>query len=139
MQRIKMLHTLLFRDEKKDVSFLCFELLLLILSHYHIDHKPFSVNTNGSLSVDPALPSELKSFFMETWSGNQTVYNSMERTLSFSLPINVFILMVWYAQEVYGHGGQSARVIPSYFPSHVIEGAYPDGLKKVQQLLSVIQ
>lgn len=139
MHRVKMLHNLLFRDEKKDISFLCFELLLLVLSHYHIDHKPFSVNASGSLSVNPELPVKLRDFFTETWSGYQTTNILPDRTIYFPSPTPVLGLMTWYVQEVYGYGGQSARVVAYDFPNHVIEDGYPDGLRKLKQLLSVIK
>lgn len=138
MDRIKMVHSLLIKEEKKDFSFMCFELMLLVFAYSSIVVKPFSLNEEGSLMVDSSIPRALAKFLSQNWRPRRITRNTTENALCFDKYVDIPELMVWYAQGVYGRNGHPFCQLPKDLSDQMEEGAAVKQLKQVKQLLEII-
>lgn len=150
IKRAQTIHQILFKDEKKDYSYLCFELLLTILSK--IDNLPsdkapiYYLFRNGrySLHIDPHLPETLLEYIKQNWNFPITTVFDIHgqrpifaRAFDASRPIHLSIpqLMFIYAEGVYDmkNGIYSNELIKNKCEKPVHD------LKRFNQLLNIIE
>ena len=116
IEKVTAIHRLLFKDEKKDYSFMCFELLMATWTQIPLSSEklvsqlkeiPIQANfqrRSGRISCSTRLPSA----FAEHINNNcqcqniSVVHVQPEDRIAFHHPIDIFELLVLYSQKVYG-------------------------------------
>lgn len=145
VKKIQMIHQLLFSGQpKKDFSFLCFELLMAVLSDNAaiVDTAPLHfVDVKRSpydgyvLKIEHSIPVPLATYIKEHWnyqiglcqafSEHYPIYNG-----TFDIPL----LIIGYSELTYGEKG-----ILSHHSEYSKYAKYIDGFKAVKQMLDIIK
>lgn len=146
VKKIQMIHRLLFSDQpKKDYSFLCFELLIAVLSESSviIDTPPLhyvevKVTPGGyndyKLKIEGSIPSPLATYIKEHWryqlgvcqtgSEHYPIYNGM---------LDIPLLIIGYSELTYGEKG-----LLSHHSGYSKYAEYIDDFKAIKQMLEII-
>lgn len=139
MSRIKMLHNLLFAKEKKDYSFMCLELMLLVFSQFEQTTKSRPYINDGQHSFfSSELPEQFQRYVQENWTRKSVSHTMPKDIFQLNPPIKIVDLMVWCSQELYGPVSRPIK-LPTDIQNRFIEECYIDGLKYVKQLLDTIR
>lgn len=120
VRKIQMIHQLLFgnQSEKKDYSFLCFELLMGILSEKSniIESPPLRYcearlneydRVEYVLKIDKCIPPALKSYIKETWTYPIGIEFSMygDSFPTFQGTLDIPLLLIGYSESTFGQAG----------------------------------
>lgn len=110
MERIKTVHKILISEEKKDYSFLCFEMLWIVLVHNGLsDDIPISIEEGKFYIVKKRDMSTSLTAFSE-YIGEKWVNISMQTSHLLSIkkiiytidkPIDIPQLLIWYLYGMY--------------------------------------
>lgn len=141
MDRIKTVHQMLFPQEKKDYSFMCFELLWLVFSEFYsgrqnppiyFDGTEFQVRGNAPRFTE-YMHSEWQSF--EIYDDQR--YNK-KKVYSFSLPIDIPQLLLWYLWQMYPDSPECYQIF-SNCPRFWEYKKYVEEFKEIAALLQLIK
>lgn len=142
MDRIKMVHNLLFAKETKDYSFMCLELMILVFSQFEkpIKLMPFRIKAddNWGLYFSSEIPEQIQQYLQKNWNIKSITQIMPEGSLQFNAPIGLPELIVWYSQELYGPAPQTYK-LPTDIQNRLAAEGYIEGLKYVKQLLDTIR
>lgn len=142
MDRIRMVHNLLFTKETKDYSFMCLELMILVFPQFEepIKSMPFRIDARGGFDLyfSNEVPDQLRKYLKDNWKITSLTHVLPEDNFQFKEPIGIPELMVWYSQELYGAAPQAYKLPTNIQNRFVVEG-YIEGLKYVNQLLDTIR
>lgn len=142
MDRIKMVHNLLFAKETKDYSFMCLELMILVFSQFEqpVKSMPFRIDARGSydLYFSSEIPEQLQQYLKGNWRIRSISHIMPEDSFRFEAPIGIPELIVWYSQELYGAASQAYK-LPTDIQNRFVAEGYIEGLKYVKQLIDTIR
>lgn len=142
VKKLQMIHQLLFSTQpKKDYSFLCFELLMAVLSENAdtIETAPlhFVEAKSGSgyeLKVESSIPIPLATYIKEHWAYHlgmcQTPYDYHP---IYSGTFEIPLLLIGYSELTYGEKG-----VLSHRSDYNQYAEYIDDFKAVKQMLETI-
>lgn len=148
MDRITTIHRLLFPDDKKDYSFMCFELTLLVLTQYYdgYDDAEFEPQVNNErLTYEFNLGlTEAKSFcsyVQHKWEircfmGTEDDDNQ-GTTIYFTFPADIPELLIWYQGQLVD--GTYKYVFYGSDDRQPIYEQYIEDFKKVRAWLQIIK
>lgn len=143
IKKVETIHKILFRDEKKDFSFLCFELLMAVFSNFPqtIDIAPLILKENrktGCYEVNVAnvfSPTFIK-YIKENWNYMVTIHlGSKDTELSFSGVLDIPRLLICYSEDVYSN--KNMCELCSDFPSWNIGCVHE--FQEFKRLLQIIK
>ena len=142
MERILVVHTMLFPGEKRDYSFMCFELMWLVFSqYYHFNSMPIQFEPRKGFSINKSASVVLKNYISEEWTTikvqNGKQFDDEPQTWVFTDPVDIPQLLIWYLQHMYQDKGLTYQLYsnlerPPEYKSYVEE------FKKIEQLLAII-
>lgn len=147
IKKVQMIHQMLFDGQpKKDYSFLCFELLMAVLSENagsiavaplrYTEHKKIGQTYREYvLSIERSISSPLRSYISEHWKYPINVCN----THLGSYPIydgrlDIPLLLIGYSELTYGESG-----ILSQRPDYDKYAEYINDFKLIKQMLEIIK
>ena len=143
MDRIKTIHQMLFPQEKKDYSFMCFELLWLVFSEFYNLKKNLPIYFDGrQFQVRGTVP-HFTEYMHSEW-GNleirhyQPVFSDEKETYSFSNPLDIPQLLLWYLWQMYPDSAECYQ-IPSNCPRLSEYQKYLTEFKEIDALLQLIK
>lgn len=145
MDRIKTIHLMLFSKEKKDYSFMCFELLWIVLSEYYGLNKnmPIVFDGNGFQVSGHNCP-EFTQYMRAEWSSIRLArvhtfgFEGKIDAYEFPPPIDIPQLLIWYLSQM--HPDSFARYqLPSDCPRLSEFKEYVKDFKNIDALLQVIK
>ena len=106
MERITIIHRMLFSDESKDYSFMCFELMMLVLLDYHDQYEDalfipmddFVFSGKFRLKIERDKTLKFCSYIEDGWKvKKQDSYsNGIQERIEFGSPIDIPQLLIWY-------------------------------------------
>lgn len=147
VNKIHTIHRLLFNtDEKKDYSFLCFELLMAVVSenadtmktaplHYDEIKSVGGYDSEYFLTIEHSLPVSLKSYIREHWSYQIGMcLTPYEHYPIYSGTLDIPLLLIGYCELTYGECG-----ILSHHSEFNKYDAYIDDFKTIKQMLEIIK
>ena len=147
MEKVTAIHRLLFKDEKKDYSFMCFELLMATWAqlplYSQLKEIPIQANfqrRSGRVSCSTRLPSA----FAEHINNNcqcqniSVIHVQPEDRIAFHHPVDIFELLVLYSQKVYGED-PGKYVLHDDIPRREEISKYISDFKKMQQIFQLIR
>lgn len=110
MNRIKTAHKILIPEEKKDYSFLCFEMLWIVLLHNGLTNNMPILMERGKfcLTEKRSLTTSLDKFseyIRKKWTNismlPSTYWHGYIESNIFNNPIDIPQLMIWYLDDMY--------------------------------------
>jgi len=163
LERIQTVHKILYRnektDEKKDYSFMCFELLMVYMEHHQVNayplqfknHKFELMRNNGNFTI------RFAEYISDLWeitdkrrvSDNINYNNSTKQTRIFynKCKITMSYLLMWYWYrffesedvQLYNYRADAVIVLESGTPHYEKYCGYIEEFKKIKALLAVIK
>lgn len=154
MDRITTIHHLLFPEDKhkdknkKDYSFMCFELMLLVLTQCYngYDHAEFEPQNhenqmlNGRVQFNLPEAKSFSTYIRDKWMipiSRTDTYMPMKREFHFSTCVDIPELLIWYQEQM---------VVSTYKYSFndfnkrdLIYEQYIEDFKKIRELLKIIK
>lgn len=108
MEKIIIIHKLLFKNEKKDYSFMCFELLMAVSHEKSIQGLPLQIEYDregNSIICNKGLSNKLSAFVKNNCSyrGMSTKSNGTAEGIRFDTPTDIIELMIFYSYNVYSN------------------------------------
>ena len=143
MDRIKTVHQMLFPQEKKDYSFMCFELLWLVFAEFYSMRKNIPIYFDGrKFQVRGTAPHFTKYMQIE-WNNfrmrhQQPLFEEKQDVYSFPAPIDIPQLLLWYLWQMYPDSPECYQ-IPSNCPRLSEYKKYLEDFKKMDALLQFIK
>lgn len=147
MKKVHIIHKLLFGSLKdKDFSFLCFELLLAVLSEKSIakETAPFYYHEVKSrtnefiryvLQIDDSIPTLLANYIKENWTYQVGTYQgSNGRGPHYSDTLDTPLLLIGYSELMY-----TGKGILSHNPEYSKYAEYIDEFRAVKRMLEIIK
>ena len=144
MDRIKIVHQMLFPQEKKDYSFMCFELLWLVFAEFYnlrenvpiyFDGSKFYIKTKG---VAPRFIEYMNSEWENFDIRNAQTYAVVGEAYVLPLPIDIPQLLLWYLWQMYPSPRIAYR-LSCNCPRLSEYQKYVEDLKKFDALLQLIK
>lgn len=144
MEKIHLAHNLLFKDNIKDYSFLCFELMWIVFTQHYNFSKQMPISwdrAKGGLSIDITASQKLSEYVKNDWKdisirGNYTPGSQGEKTaFDFNSPLSIPALLVWYLNQMYSETKEIYRISNSDYAQRTL---YVDDFKKLADLLKLI-
>ena len=145
IKKAQMIHQLLFSTQpKKDYSFLCFELLMVVLSensdaknvaplHYVEIRSPGSYN-DYKLKIEDNLPDALATYIKEHWLYQIGVLQTgTEHYPMYNGTLDIPLLIIGYSELVYNEKG-----ILSHHQEYSKYAEYIDDFNAVKRMLEII-
>lgn len=143
IKKIETIHRLVFKDKKKDYSYLCFELLMVVFSHMapRSNRIPifFQKHTHDEFILafaEEALPNKFVAYAKEHWKYQITILREMGATsVYFPDAMDIPRLLICYSEDVYGNGKmcEQSPGLPKWDRSCVQE------FREVLRLLKIIR
>lgn len=146
IKKAQMIHQLLFSTQpKKDYSFLCFELFMVVLSensdakdvaplHYVEVRSPGSYN-DYKLKIEDSLPGALATYIKEHWIYQIGVLQTgTEHYPMYNGTLDIPLLIIGYSELVY-----SGKGILSHHQEYSKYVEYIDDFKAVKRMLEIIE
>ncbi len=145
MDRITTIHRLLFPDDKKDYSFMCFELMLLVLTGHYTNcaSAEFILKENQTALVFHQISPEAKTFaayIKSKWVITKFYvdnYTFNPREICFSSPTDIPELLIWYQGQMVD--GTYRYVFCGSDNRKCIYEKNVEDFKKVRELLQIIK
>ena len=143
MDRIKTVHQMLFPQEKKDYSFMCFELLWLVFAEFYGIRKNVPIYFDGrAFQVRGTAPHFTKYMQIE-WNNfemrhQQPFFDEERNVYSFPAPIDIPQLLLWYLWQMYPDSPECYQ-IPSNCPRLSEYQKYIEDFKQIDALLKLIK
>lgn len=144
IDRIKTIHQMLFPQEKKDLSFMCFELLWLVFAEFYnlredvpiyFDGKKFYVKTKG---VAPHFIEYMNSEWGNFDIRHAQAYAGEREAYAFPTPIDIPQILLWYLWQMYPYPRITYR-LSSNCPHLSEYQKYLEDFKKIDTLLKLIK
>lgn len=142
IRKVKIIHELLFRgQEKKDISFLCFELLMAVFEEQkeEADRIPLFYgiirNDKYELSISGSLPAQLAQYIKREWTYIPASCHNGQTMYPFFGEDNLVIpqLLIGYSDGVYHNGTLFTR----YSETHKYKKHIQD-FKEMKKMLDII-
>ena len=148
IKKMETIHRLLFRGEKKDYSYLCFELLMAVHNYYAPGTTRAPIFYQDSRNMEnyklicakESLPQNFVSYVQDNWKfsiAEQIVMDTRDSRplIHFPEEIDTPRLLICYSEDVYNHRSMSAlsRNFPQRNKSSVQD------FKEVQRLVQLIK
>lgn len=144
MERITTIHRLLFPDDQKDYSFMCFELMLLVLTQCYkkYDEAYFSPHLyEGSDDEFVFTLTEASSFcsYISKWKIPECSVSRdcLKSCTLFSYPADIPELLIWYQGQMVA--SPNTYTLNSFEKRKCIYEQYVEDFKKVRELLQIIK
>lgn len=148
VKKIHTIHRLLFsKDEKKDYSFLCFELFMAVMSensntpgkaplYYDLPRIPGRPDYTGcQLTFDNNVHAQLKNYIAKNWKYAIGICQTgTEHYPFYNGALDIPLLVICYSELTYGESG-----ILSNHPEHSKYDAYIDDFKAIKRMLEIIK
>lgn len=138
IKKVKMIHELLFsNEEKKDMSFLCFELLMAVFSEKNNGNEAIPIHyvrlPSGRYNlIISGLPEALAAYIAEHWSYRPgTLHNGQSSLPVFQGSLNIPKLLIGYSDGCYG-GGSLLKDYPG-------TEKYVEDFKAIKIMLNMIK
>lgn len=142
MDRIKTIHLMLFSKEKKDYSFMCFEMLWVVFSEYYGFKTSMPVIFNDGFQVKEHNCPEFTQYMHSEWRnirmGYGHTFDDKKSAYAFPLPIDIPQLLIWYLWQMYP-SSSTCYQFPSDCPRLPEYKEYLNDFKKIDALLQVIK
>jgi len=139
VKKIYTIHRLLFGiQEKKDYSFLCFELLMAVLSEIPTSNGFVPFYYYGhigdfALNIDRNIPTPLEKF-IGNWSQFLYICQEIDDQPYYGGDLNIPLLIIGYSELTYGKTG-----ILKHRPDYDKHAKNIEHFKKIKQLLEIIR
>ncbi|MGI5953759.1 KAP family P-loop NTPase fold protein [Dysosmobacter sp.] len=143
MDRIKTVHQMLFPQEKKDYSFMCFELLWLVFSELYSGRQNVPIYFDGrDFQVRGTAP-HFTEYMQTEWNNVEMrrlrpLFNEEREVYSFPAPIDIPQLLLWYLWQMYPDSPECYQ-IPSDCPRLSEYQKHLEDFKKIDALLELIK
>lgn len=144
MDRIKTVHQMLFPQEKKDYSFMCFELLWLVFAEFYnlrenvpicFDGSKFYIKTKGvAIRFIEYINSEWENFDIR----HTQAYVGERERYALPMPIDIPQILLWYLWQMYP-SPRIAYLLTSNCPRLSEYQKYLEEFKKMDALLQLIK
>lgn len=143
MEKATAIHRLLFRDCQKDYTFMCFELLMAVLSLHPLDNMPFQVRLSqgaDQISCYKDIPRSFAVYMENSFNGNcmSVLPISPRGRIQINSSADILALVVYYSQAIYGND-PDLYVLSDNFPRRTEIAGYLDDFRKIQQLLELMR
>lgn len=152
MEKVTAIHRLLFKDEKKDYSFMCFELLMAVWAQIPLLPEEFSsqlkeipIQANfqrrsSRVSCSIKLPSAFAEYINNNCQCQNIsiVHMQPEDRIAFQHPVDIWELLTLYSQNVYGKVSDK-YVLSDDVPRKEEFSHYISDFKKIQQIFQLIR
>lgn len=144
MDRIKTIHQMLFPQEKKDFSFMCFELLWLVFAEFYNLRENVPIHFDGSklyVKAKGVAPHFIE--YMNSEWGNFDIrrtqaYGGEREAYAFPTPIDIPQILLWYLWQMYPSPLITYR-LSSDCPRLSEYKKYVEEFKKIDTLLQLIK
>lgn len=145
MEKMQLAHNLLFKDDIKDYSFLCFELMWIVFTQHYNFSKQMPISWDreeGGLSFDVNVSQKLSEYVKNEWrdisvSGGYSRGFSGEKTaFAFNSPLSIPALLVWYLNHMYPDTDEVYQISNPDYDQRTL---YVDDFKKLADLLKLIE
>lgn len=146
MKKVHIIHRLLFGlQKKKDFSFLCFELLMAVLSerstakevtplYYHERKSKTYGSVYYELQIDNSLPILLANYIKENWTYKIGMYQNFdEHGPYYGDTLDIPLLLIGYSELMYNGKG-----FLNHHPEYSKYAEYIDDFKAVKRMLEII-
>lgn len=148
IKKMETIHRLLFSGEKKDYSYLCFEILMAVYNHYAPGTTRAPIFYQGSRNMEnyklvcakENLPQKFVSYIQDNW--NFSIAKQIAMITSDSRPLIHFPgeldiprLLICYSEDLYNHRSMSS--LSQNFPQR--NKSSVQDFKEVQRLLWLIK
>lgn len=144
MERVKIIHAILFPDVKKDYSVMCFELLWTVFSEIYnlTDKMPIIYNEEKYyFSMNRKSLPIFTTYLEEEWShiSIRSSRNSLGTSwYTLSIPTDIPHLLIWYLYQMYDKPSVHYQIDhPELFIKTPMENM--EDLKKFSKLLKIIK
>lgn len=143
LDRIKTIHQMLFPQEKKDYSFMCFELLWLVFSELYSGRQNVPIYFDGrDFQVRGTAP-HFTEYMQTEWNNVEMrhlrpLFNEEREVYSFPAPIDIPQLLLWYLWQMYPDSPECYQ-IPSDCPRLSEYQKHLEDFKKIDALLELIK
>ena len=142
MEKVITIHRLLFKNVKKDYSFMCFELLMAVFHEKSITGLPFRIEYDrGSNNVicNKGFSDKLSAFVKNNccYRGMSTTSKGSAAGIRFDTPTDILELMIYYSYNVYSNVADNYYLGKSATRKEELE-SYIDDFKKIRQMLGIL-
>ena len=142
MERIKIVHNVLFEGDRKDQYFMYLELMLAVFSNSEIPVQEMKVDIKSGIEphFSDNFHKQLKQYMTQNWrfSSISCIRDMYGESFQFSYPIGIPELLVYGFHEIYERDEEVYK-LPDKLDKHFAEEKYIDGLKQVNKFLNIIQ
>jgi len=142
MDRIKTVHQMLFPQEKKDYSFMCFELLWLVFSEQYGLKKEFPIIfENGRFKMYRDQFPRFSEYIYNEWRNIRIGYGhspDAEVAYVFPSPVDIPQLLIWYLWQMYPNSSVHYQLYSGQ-PRSATFQKYLEEFKQIDALLQLIK
>lgn len=142
MDRIKTVHQMLFPQEKKDYSFMCFELLWLVFSEQYGLKKSFPIIfENGRFKMYRDQFPRFSEYMYNEWRNISIGYgNSPDEKAAyvFPTPVDIPQLLIWYLRQMSPNSSVHYQLYSDQ-PRFATFQKYLEEFKQIDALLQLIK
>lgn len=142
MDRIKTIHQMLFPQEKKDYSFMCFELLWLVFSEQYGLKKEFPIIfENGRFKMYRDQFPRFSEYIYNEWRNIRIGYGhspDAEVAYVFPSPVDIPQLLIWYLWQMYPNSSVHYQLYSGQ-PRSATFQKYLEEFKQIDALLQLIK
>lgn len=147
VKKLNTIHRLLFSTgEKKDYSFLCFELFMAVMSeraytvgkaplYYDLSPIPGPPSNDYQLNIASCVCTQLKTYIEEHWNYKIGICQTPNGCYPFyDGALDVPLLIICYSELTYGDSG-----ILTHYPEHSKYDSYIEEFKAIKRMLEIIK
>lgn len=143
MEKIETIHRLLFKEEKKDYSFLCFELMMAVWAKAPFKESAIPLQVNFQRRTERVSCSHGLPHAFEVYIREHCVCQSMSvmhdgGQIAFGTPLDILELLVFYSQKIYSEVPDKFLLSEKVPRKEELDG-YINDFKKFQQMIQFIQ